>query len=173
MQSIIDFFNHPIFIVLGGILILLMLLQMAITIYLFAKGIIPVWIRLGMGLSQRKIAVFAEGDEFGNLKSMLVDSGLFMESNVVKIHKNSIKKAENMTLFLVHWKSFESEIEDILEIKKDPVALVVYAPQSEGKIDTVKLNKINNQSNTIIANFRGRLLNDILISMITTSYKMK
>jgi hypothetical protein len=173
MQAIIDFFNHPLFAFLGGILILLMLLQMAITIYLYAKGIIPVWIRLGMGLSQRKIAVFAEGDEFGSLKSMLVDSGIFMESNIVNIHKNSLKKAENMTLFLVHWKSFESEIEDILNIKKDHVAMVVYAPQREGKIDMVTLEKINNQRNAIVANLRGRLLNDILISMITTSYKTK
>jgi len=172
MQYIFDFFNHLLFIVLGGLTTLLMLLAVPYTIYLIVKGVIPVWIRLGMGLSKRKIAVFAE-DEFDSLKSMLVDSGIFQESNVVKIHKNSLKKAEDMTLFLVHWKSFESEIDDILEIKKDPVALVVYAPQNEGKIDMAKLEKINNERNTIVANFRGRLLNDILTSMITTSYKTK
>jgi hypothetical protein len=148
-------------------------LALSYTVYLVSIGVIPVLIRLGMGLSKRKIAVFAE-DEFDSLKSMLVDSGIFKESNVVKIHKNSLKKAEDMTLFLVHWKSFESEIEDILQIKKDPVALVVYAPRSEGQIDLAILEKINNQRNTIVANFRGRLLNDILTSMITTGiYKTK
>ena len=91
----------------------------------------------------------------------------------MKIDKNYLKKAEDMTLFLVHWKSFESEIENILELKKDYAALVIYAPQSEGFIDKAALEKINQQRNAIIVNFRGRLLNDILTSMITTGYETK
>jgi hypothetical protein len=172
MQAVIDFFNHPFFLIVSGILIIFFVIQTISTAYLYAKGIIPVWIRLGKGLSKRKIALFAE-DEFDSLKSMLVDSGVFLESNVVKIHKNDLKKAEDMTLFLVHWRSFGSEIEDILKIKKDSAALVIYAPQSDGFIDKDKLDKINNHRNTIITNFRGRLLNDIFTSMMTTSYKTK
>ncbi len=173
LQAIVDFFNHPFFIVLGGMTSLLVLPALLYTTYLVGKGVIPVLIRLGMGLSQRKIAVFAEGDEFDDLKSMLLDSGILRESNIVKINKNSIKKAEHMTIFLVHWMSFKSEIDRILEMKSDPAALFVYAPQSEGRIDDDAIAKINRESNTTIMNFRGRLLNDILISMITTRYKTK
>jgi hypothetical protein len=172
MQAIFEFFNQPFFTVLGGLTSLLMLAAMIYTIYLILRGVIPVWIRLGKGLSKRKIAVFANG-EFDSLKSMLVDSGIFKESNVVKIDKNSLEKAEDMTLFLVHWKSFESEIENILELKKDYAALVIYAPQIEGLIDKAALEKINQKRNAIIVNFRGRLLNDILTSMITTGYETK
>lgn len=172
MQGIFDYFNHPLFIILSGLITLLVLLDVSYTIYLIVKGIIPVWIRLGRGLSKRKIAVFAE-EEFDSLKSMLVDSGIFLESNVVKIDRNSIKKAEDLTLFLVHWKSFEPELENILKMKKDSAALVIYAPQSEGFIDKTALEELNQHRNTIIVNFRGRLLNDILVSMITTGYKMK
>ena len=172
MQSIVDFFDQ-LFTVLGYLTTLLVMLGAIYTIYLIAKGVIPVWIRLGMGLSKRKIAVFAEGDEFDSLKSTLVDSGIFLKSNVVKIDKNSLNKAEDMTLFLVHWNSFKSEIDDILEKKKHYAAMVIYAPQSEGFIDEDTMEKINKRSNTTIVNFRGRLLNDILVSMITTSYKTK
>jgi len=172
MQIIIDFFNHPFFIVLGGISTLLTLIATLFIVYLFIKGIFPVWYRLGMGLSRRKIAVFAE-NELDGLKNMLVDSGLFQKANIIKIDKSSIKKAEGMTLFLVHWKSFESELDDILRIKKDSAALIIYAPQNEGFIDKAILEKINLERNSIIVNFRGRLLNDILTCMITTSYEKR
>lgn len=172
MQTIVDFFNHPVFIILGGISTLVTLIAVLYGIYLFAKGIFPVWYRLGMGLSRRKIAVFAE-IEFDGLKNMLVDSGLFQKANVIKIDKGSIKKAEGMTLFLMHWKSFESDLDDILRIKKDSAALIIYAPQNEGFIDKAVLEKINRERNSIIVNLRGRLLNDILTCMITTSYEKR
>lgn len=179
MQAIVDFFNLPLFNILGGLMniwdfltILIILSALVSTTYFYAKGFIPVWIRLGKGLSKRKIAVFAE-DEFNSLKSTLVDSGLFREANIVKINKNSIKKSKDLTLFLVHWSCFESEIEKILEMKDDSDALVIYAPQSEGRIGPAELERINNERNTIVVNFRGRLLNDILVSMITTGYKMR
>jgi hypothetical protein len=172
MQIIVDFFNHPVFIVLGGISTLITLVAVLYGIYLFVRGIFPVWFRLGTGLSKRKIAIFAE-KEFDDLRDMLVESGLFQKENVIKIEKQSIKKAQRMTLFLMHWKSFEGEIEKILEMKKLETALIVYAPQSEGFIDKPMMERISQERNSIVVNLRGRLLNDILVSMITTGYKTK
>lgn len=172
MQTIVDFFNHPIFIVLGGISTLITLIAVLYGGYLFARGIFPVWYRLGMGLSKRKIAVFAE-KEFDDLRDMLIESGLFQKENVIKIEKQSIKKAKDMKLFLMHWKSFESEIEKVLQMKDIETALIVYAPQSEGFIDKPMMERISQERNSIVVNLRGRLLNDILVSMITTGNKIK
>ena len=170
MQTIIDFFDHPFFIVVGGLATLASLIAVVYTLFLVIKGVLPVWYRLGLGLSKREIAIFAE-DEYDSLKAMLVDSKIFQEDNIKQIDKKSIKKAEQVTLLLVHWKSFKSDIDSILNIKKDSAALIVYAPQDEGKIDSETLEKINLQRNSIIVNLRGRLLNDILVCMITTSYE--
>lgn len=172
MQHIIDFFDHPFFIIIGGLMTLLMIIGFFYTICLIIKGIFPVWYRLGKGLSKRKIAIFAN-EEFDNLKNMLVDSNIFQEKNIVKIDKNSIKKAKSITLLLLHWKYFESDIDNVLKIKNDSDALIIYAPQEEGLIDKSNLNKINLERNSIVVNFRGRLLNDILTCMITTSYEKK
>ncbi len=172
MQIIVDFFNHPVFIVLGGISTLITLIAVLYGIYLFARGIFPVWFRLGMGLSKRKIAVFAE-KEFDDLRDMLIESGLFQKQNVIKIEKQSIKNAKDKTLFLMHWKGFESEIEQILEMKEIETALIVYAPQNEGYIDKPMMERISQERNSIVVNLRGRLLNDVLVSMITTGYKAK
>jgi len=48
-----------------------------------------------------------------------------------------------------------------------------HAPKIEGDIDKDMLYKINQERSSTVVNFRGRLLSDILISMITTSYKTK
>lgn len=172
LQALHNFFNQPFFVILSGLSTLFSVFVIILVIYTFIKGIFPVWYRLGIGLTKRKIAVFAV-NEFDSLKAMLVDSNIFKSNNIVKIDKNSIKKAEVFTLLLVHWKDFSSEIDAILSIKKDYAALIIYAPQSEGFIHKDTLEKINLERNSIIVNFRGRLLNDILTCMMTTSNQHK
>jgi len=168
MQILSNIFNHPFFIILGGLATLFSVVVFLFTIYLFIKGIFPVLYRLGMGLAKRKIAIFAE-EEFDSLKSMLVDSKIFQPTNIVRVDKGSIKKAGDLSLFLVDWNSFGSEIDKIIDIKKDAAALVIYAPPRA--VSDIDMGKINSQRNSIIVNFRGRLLNDILTSMMTTSFK--
>ena len=123
-----------------------------------------------MGLSKRKIAILAE-DQSTDLRDLLVDSRLFSGKNIILVGKESLKKAETATIILVHWEPFKSQIDQILEIKKDSDALIIYAPQKEGFIDNEDMAKLTSQRHTIIVNFRGRLLNDIYTTMITTSYE--
>ena len=144
-----------------------MIVVFSYTAFLFFKGIIPVWWRLGIGLSRRKIAVFSES-KFSELESMLKDSKIF--SQVIQIHKSDLKKAEDETVFLVRWSEFKDVIDEILKLKKDSTALIIYAPQNEGRILDPDMEKINSNRNSIVVNMRGRLVNDILISLITTGY---
>ena len=167
MREIITFFNHPFFIIVGGITTVFMIIGFCYTAFLIIKGVLPVWYRLGIGLSKRQIAIFAK-DEYESLNSMLTDSKIF--SKTLQINKNDIRKAEKETIFLVHWKEFQDKLDDIMAIKKDSTPLIVYAPTQEGRIDDENMNKINSHRNSIVVNFRGRLLNDILTSLITTSY---
>lgn len=169
-QSTISFFNHPFFIIVGGLSTIVMVGAFLYSIYLVIRGIVPVWYRLGKGLSRRNIAIFADADEFNNLKGALVDSKIFRSKNIHQITTDSINKAENYTVFLVRWSQYKDKIDEILRIKKDSTALVIYAPQSEGFIEPDKMNLINSHRNSIVVNFRGRLINDILVSLITTVY---
>jgi len=125
--------------------------------------------RLGIALSKRKIAIFAESDGLNNLKNILVDSKLFREKNILQIDRNSIRKAEGESLLLLHWESFKDRLDDVLEIKKDAAALIVYAPTEGGKIDDDAMKKISDHRNIIVVNFRGRLVNDVLACMMTSS----
>lgn len=165
----INFFSHPFFNIVGGISTLVMIAGFTWITILFFRGILPVLFRLGIGLAKRKIAVFSS--DTVELKNMLIDSGLFNQKNVIHVSQNAITSAAKANILLVHWKDFNSKIDEILSIKMDNVSLIIYAPQNEGKIDDDSLNKINSHRNTIIVNFKGRLLNDILTSLITVSFE--
>jgi len=156
----------------GRVTALIFLLTLAFGIYAWAKGIIPALIRLGNGLSRRRIAIFAKGDHLRSLESLLLDSNLFYKKNVIDISSESdFGRAEQATLYLIFWHDWQDKIAEILNTKKDTTALVVYAPQDLGRIPEDKLKELNGRRNVTVVNFRGRLLNDIVISMMTTSYQ--
>jgi hypothetical protein len=62
-----------------------------------------------------------------------------------------------------------SEIDEILRNKSDQCALIIYAPYDKGRIPDIEMAKLDGHRHTAVTNFRGRLLNDIMASMITTS----
>ena len=150
------------------------LLWVAISIsglWIIASGIVPVLYRLGKGLAKRKIAVFANGDHLSSLKGLLLDSKLFKKKNIVGVtSRNDIGRAEDITVFLVFWDDWKEDINKILAAKKDGTALIVYAPLEMGIIPKEQMQQISETRNATVTNFRGRLLNDIVTSMITTSY---
>ena len=150
---------------------IIVLVTVFVSIFLWWRVIFPVLLRLGNGLAKRKIAIFAKGDNLMSLKNLLLDSKLFKKTKVVEISVNAdIGKAEAVSLFLVSWPDWGNDIVDILNKKKDGTALIVYAPQDKGFIPNETIAKLNNHRNVTITNFRGRLLNDLVVSMITTSY---
>ena len=170
VKAIAEFFNHPFFMIMGGLATLIIIGSSFYTLYLISKGVIPVWYRIGIGLSKRKVAIFAD-ENYSDLDNLIKSSKIF--NATIKIHKNDIKKAENETIFLVHLGEYEDKIDEIISIKKASTPLIAYAPAQTGKVKQDYLNKINDQPNGVIVNFRGRLLNDIFTSVITTSYDKK
>lgn len=146
-------------------------------IYLVIRWVIPIWIRIGIGISKRKIAVFSSS-QTESLKKLLVDSKIFNEKNINSIPLDSIKSAEWCSIFLIHRKDCSENIKEILDEAKDNTAIIVYAPHKEWKVEW-KIDRIdivdiiNSHRNSVIVNMRWRLLNDIITSMITTSYKLK
>ena len=156
----------------GYVTSVIFLLTLALGIYAWLKGILPALIRLGYGFSKRKIAIFAKGDNLKSLVNLLLDSELFNKQNMIDISSTSdFGRAERATLFLIFWDDWQDKIDEILHAKKDSTALVVYAPKGPGSIPSDKFIDLNSQRNVMVTNFRGRLLNDIVISLMTTSYQ--
>jgi hypothetical protein len=74
------------------------------------------------------------------------------------------------TIFLVDWESFGDKIDQVFSARKNhQTAIVIFAKPAS--IPNEKMADIANRANTVVVNFRGRLLNDILTTLITTSYE--
>lgn len=139
---------------------------------LWTRGVFPALYRLGNGLAKRKIAVFAKGDNVSSLRSLLTDSKLFRNKNIFEItNTGDIGKAEEASVYLVFWHDWSDDIAQILDKKPDTCALIVYAPYEKGIISDEQMKNLDGKRHTAVTNFRGRLLNDIVTAMITTSYE--
>ncbi len=152
-----DIFSHVAAFVLG-----------ACAIVLVAMGIVRVLFRMSWALSKNKIAIFSNVNGFDNIRQVLVDSGLFKKKNIHHIDQGRVMAAASMDLFVLHWPCFKEKIDDVLSIKKDAVGLVVYAPQEDGRVTEDNIEKLNQHRNVALVNFRGRLLQDVFVSTITT-----
>ena len=134
------------------------------------RGITPALFRLGNGLAKRKIAIFAKNDNVRSLKGLLLDSKLFNQKNIIEItSKIDIGKAEEASVYLVHWHDWAENISEILSKKPDKCAMVVYAPYDKERIPNEQMVNLDGKRHTAVTNFRGRLLNDIVTAMITTN----
>lgn len=157
---------------IGYISTIIVLINIVIVVYAVGRGIAPVLWRLGKGLHKRKIAVFATTDEFVSLRNLLLDSKLFLGKNIKQIpKKEDFDSANEYSVFLVYYPDFKKGFSKILKAKKDSTAMIVYAPKNKGLIPDKTMEKIGSKRNSMVTNFRGRLMNDIVISMITTSYR--
>lgn len=134
------------------------------------RGVVPVLWRLGNGLANRQIALFAKGDNLPSLKSLLLDSKLLKNKNIIDVTApGDIGRARAATVYIVFWHDWADDIDAILNQKPDSCALIVYSPYDREKIPTEQMKKLDGKRHTAVTNFRGRLLNDIITSMITTS----
>jgi hypothetical protein len=134
------------------------------------RGIVPVLWRLGNGLANRQIALFAKGDNLSSLKNLLLDSKLLRRKNIIDVTApGDIGRAKAATVYIVFWHDWADDIDAILDQKPDSCALIVYSPYDREEIPTEQMKKLDGKRHTAVTNFRGRLLNDIITSMITTS----
>ena len=152
----------------------IVIISVFIIIALWTKGILPVLLRLGNGLAKRKIVIFAKGDNISSIKSLLVDSKLFNQDNIFEItNSGDIGKAEEASVYLVYWPDWADDIEEILDKKPDKCAMVVYAPNDKKKISDQQIKDLDEKRHTTVTNLRGRLLNDLVSFMMSTSYEEK
>ena len=142
--------------------------------YWTIRGFLPVFYRLGHGLWRRKIAIVANGDALRNLEGLIRDSRLFNTTNVIPVAgEGELEAASRASIILVHWPDCSEFIDRILDQKKEQTALIIYAPHQGGQIPHDIMEKLETRKHVVVNNFRGRLMNDIVSSMITTGYEKR
>lgn len=140
-------------------------------LFLWGSGIAPVLYRLGNGLAHRKIAIFASGDNLTSLRQLLVESKLFKEKNLLIVPSiREIDDSHGASVFLMYWPDWSEHLDEIMRRKGPKCALVVYQPYDQGRIPDAQMAQLDGRRHSAVTNFRGRLLNDLVTSIMTTSY---
>lgn len=170
IRTVISFFESTLFIIFSGVSIILVVIGVIYKITCSVIGLTPIVLRLGKALWNRKVAIFGSVESYASLSASLVDSKIIKEKNIVHIQSDNIEKAKSRTIFLVDWATFGDRIDQVFSARNSyQTAIIIFAkPQS---IPNEVMDEIANRPNTVVVNFRGRLLNDILTSLITTSYE--
>lgn len=170
LQPIIDFFNHPFFIIVGGFSVVTATLAIVYRVLCIILGVSPLVFRIGKAVWRRKIAIVGNLESYSSLKDCITDTGLFKKNNVIHIPTENIDKVKEQSILLVDWETSNTKIDDIFLVRKNQhTAVIIYA--KAGSIPQDKMVEIANKTNTVVVNFKGRLLNDILNSLITTSFE--
>ncbi len=143
----------------------------------WSMGIFPLFLRLGFGRWTRKIKIAANDETYRNIKTDLIDTGVFREKNIEQITNQSLTKIKNESLVLVHYQSFsEDDIKKILSYKNAATGFIFYFPEfspPENVISKEMMKAINNEQFTTVVNMRGRLMNDIITTLLSTSYEKR
>ncbi len=137
-------------------------------------GISPLLYRLGLGRWRRKISVLANSDNYPSLQKDLISSGVFRAKNVEHVTSKSLADVKNSNLILVDYSSFTpAQIKTIIGNKQSSAGMVVYFPDFSptNRVPDDILKLINDEPHSVLVNFRGRLINDILITLLSTSYE--
>lgn len=59
----------------------------------------------------------------------------------------------------------------IINGKSSRCGLIVHCPPEKGRIDDEEMRLLSKTAFTALCNFRGRLVNDVLLMMLSTSFK--
>lgn len=175
LDWLVDFFQHDIFVALGGVSCVIFIFSVLLVIfnqYIYSRNILLVLFRLGRALARRKVAIVANAECSPDIKNVLLDSDFFAEKNITEISRWNIENLKGATLIIAHYKTVVDDLPEIIGAIKSNTdkryALIVYAPTDQGLVSKEHMTLINQKRNTTLVNMRGRLLSDAFVYMMTT-----
>lgn len=128
-------------------------------------------VRFGLALHAKKIMVVADAADYSDIKEDLCDSGLIKKENIQLISDKHLAKAkETLLLVVVYGYLDESAFESVVKGKDARCGLIVYCPPEKGRIREDEMQLLSKTNFTALCNFRGRLVNDVLLMMLSTSF---
>src|SRR5690606_27370382 len=97
MESIIVFFNHPIFVIVGGLTVLCAVIGIIYRVLCIALGVTPLVLRIGKAIWRRKVAIIGSYEAFSSLKECITDTNIFKSKNVIYIPINNVEMVKEHT----------------------------------------------------------------------------
>lgn len=145
----------------------------AIVLGAFAGITQALW-RFGLALFGKKILVIADEGDYEDIREDLTDSGLIKNKNIQRISNKHLDKInDTLMLIVVYGYLGNDDFEAVVRRKNSRCGLIVHCPPEKGRIDDRQMSLLSKTSFTALCNFRGRIVNDVLLMMLSTSFKRK
>lgn len=128
--------------------------------------------RFGFALYGKKIMIVANDKDYHDLEEDLSDSGLIKRKNIQRVSDKHISKVKDALLLIVVYGYLnKDDFREIINSKSSRCGLIVHCPPEKGRIDDDEMGLLSKTAFTALCNFRGRLVNDVLLMMLSTSFK--
>ena len=160
--------------VIGTVTTIVAIITGVITFFGWLTGVSLVMKRLGLGRWYRKVLIVGGASETKSLRKDLEDSGVFRSKNITEADDRNLSDVKKASLILLdYWSLTEAQVKTVLANKEKEAGLIVYSPMGKNRIPDEVSEIINNEPFTTLVNMRGRLVNDLLITLMSTSYDKK
>lgn len=128
--------------------------------------------RFGLALYGKKIMIVANDEDYHDLEEDLSDSGLIKRRNIQRVSDKHISKVKDALLLIVVYGYLnKDDFREIINRKSSRCGLIVHCPPEKGRINDDEMKLLSKTAFTALCNFRGRLVNDVLLMMLSTSFK--
>lgn len=167
LNPIINFFNHPFFIIIGGLSTASMALAIFVKIFSVIFGVTPLAWRFSLAVWDKKIGIIASEEGFQKIIHEIKSSSLVKEKNISRILISNIEDVRKKGLLVVDYEHFK-DLKSLVPLRKSSQAAIIVLAKP-GQIPSDEMSWLSDRSNIIVTNFFGRLLNDMVVSMVSTS----
>ena len=171
---------------IGSITSLIEIIKIAVSIFGFLAllviiigtiaGITQVAWRFGLALFGKKVIIVADDSAYKDLKEDFTYSGLIKEKNIIQASTNHLEKTKDALLIIIVYGYLnEDDFKQVVSNKKGRCGLIVYCPPNKdcalGRLSEEEMELVSKSTFSALCNFRGRLVNDVLLMMLSTSFK--
>lgn len=127
--------------------------------------------RFGLALSYKQISIVSDSEAYEELKQDLADSGLIKGKNIVRISKSHLPKTMKARLILVvHGYLDIEQLKQVFSNRGPQCGLILYCPPEKERLNESEMQLLNSCPFSVLCNFRGRMVNDVLLMMLSTSF---
>lgn len=141
-------------------------------IFLAVMGLVRPAYRFGKGIAWKKVFIVADSNTRQELKGDLERSGIIRKRNILEKTDGQISDLTTARLIILEYGYLgEEKIQEIVSSKCSDCGVLIYAKPKE--ISDESMSQLNRSQHVSVVNFRGRLVNEILLLLISTSFARK
>lgn len=134
-----------------------------------AAGLVRPVVRFGWAAWKKQVYIVSEVETGNTIRGDLERSGIVKKKNIVCKNSNQLGEIHNARLIILEYSCLGKEtVLDVVKRKNANCGAIIYANFNE--IDRKTMDELNKVHHVSVVNFRGRLVNEVLVLLMSCSF---